>query len=120
MGRLGKPGNRAQIIILRWKTGFLRISEAEDGEQETGDTEVDEGPSESFFLIKPALPDDPRRAAALLAARQKNHRPLPDVNVESRDVLIPRNWNGGIQPSAVTVDTSKAKGKQAESEVRLD
>ena len=68
---------------------------------------------EGFFLIKPALPDDPRKAAVMLAARQKNHRPLPDVNVESRDALIPRNWNGGMQPSAVTVDTTKAKGPTA-------
>jgi hypothetical protein len=55
------------------------------------------------------LPDNPRKAAIVLAARQKNHRPLPDLMLESRDVLIPRNWKGP-EASAMTVETTKAKG----------
>lgn len=60
-------------------------------------------------MTSSSLPDNPRKAAMILAARQKNHRPLPDLMLESRDVLIPRGWN---QPgaSAVTVETTKAKG----------
>lgn len=73
------------------------------------------GDQNQVHLVKPLnllssnLPDNPRKAAIVLAARQKNHRPLPDLMLESRDVLIPRNWN---QPeaSAVTVETTKAKG----------
>lgn len=65
--------------------------------------------SEVFHLTPSALPDNPRKAAIVLAARQKNHRPLPDLMLDSTDALIPRNWN---QPeaAAVTIETTKAKG----------
>lgn len=75
-------------------------ADEEQGEQETGQV---------FHLSPSALPDNPRKAAIVLAARQKNHRPLPDLMLESADALIPRNWN---QPeaAAVTIETTKAKG----------
>ena len=65
------------------------------------------------FLVRSSLPENPRQAAILLAARQKNHRPLADVFIESRDMLIPKNWSQETSPSAVTVATTKAKGPTA-------
>lgn len=84
-----------------------------DEEDENGGNDVAGGGDlqlgKPLNLLSSILPDNPRKAAIVLAARQKNHRPLPDLMLESRDVLIPRNWN---QPeaSAVTVETTKAKG----------
>ena len=89
----------------------------EEDEEEAEEEQSDENQAqESSTVNKPfhllttsTLPDNPRKAAIVLAARQKNHRPLPDLMLEARDVLIPRGWN---QPeaSAVTVETTKAKG----------
>ncbi|XP_059350120.1 uncharacterized protein LOC130686696 [Daphnia carinata] len=91
--------------------------ELREEDEESGENDLRSGKDESHLqLLKPLsklsssmLPENPRKAAMVLAARQKNHRPLPDLMLESRDVLIPRNWN---QPeaSAVTVETTKAKG----------
>ena len=83
-----------------------------DGEEVAGnaDDEQDEQDAGQVFHLSPsALPDNPRKAAIVLAARQKNHRPLPDLMLESADALIPRNWNRP-EAVAVTVETTKAKG----------
>lgn len=87
-------------------------SERPDGPDETARETDDHNRShqtKSHNLISSSLPDNPRKAAIVLAARQKNHRPLPDLILESRDILIPRHWN---QPeaTAITVETTKAKG----------
>ncbi|XP_032793894.2 uncharacterized protein LOC116930621 [Daphnia magna] len=91
--------------------------ELREEDEESGDNDLRSGRDESHLqLLKPLsklsssmLPENPRKAAMVLAARQKNHRPLPDLILESRDVLIPRNWKGP-EASAMTVETTKAKG----------
>ena len=89
------------------------LREGDEEEEENGDgangSDHLQLTTKPLNLLSSSLPDNPRKAAIVLAARQKNHRPLPDLMLESRDVLIPRNWN---QPeaSAVTVETTKAKG----------
>ena len=88
-----------------------------EGEEEEDEEEADQeqSPEESnslksfHLLTSSTLPDNPRKAAIVLAARQKNHRPLPDLMLESRDILIPRGWNHP-GATAVTVETTKAKG----------
>lgn len=102
----GRGKNQAQDVT----NGDLNNLAEEDEEEEEEARQESGGSLKSFHLLTSStLPDNPRKAAIVLAARQKNHRPLPDLMLESRDVLIPRGWN---QPgaTAMTVETTKAKG----------